>query len=481
MANSFVHPLYTAMLQVWQKMEDCYAGENVIKAKRIQYLPPTSGMILDGQGSANANSLGNKVYDAYVERSHYPELVEEAVQLAIGVMHSKPSTFEVPEKLQSLLSKATDTGEDLPMLLRKINAHQLVTGRLGLLGDIRLDGQVPMPTVVVYKETAVQNWDDILVDQDSSELRFVMLDESSQALAKDTFQWQLKEKYKVISLITPDNRMAFEGDTVAGVGYADLKAAENPKDAVYTPMSVQGEALKSVPFVFCNTKDLSSVPDKPPFDGLANLSLAIYRGEADYRQNLHMQGQDTLVVIGNQMPGQNDGEAVRTGAGSMLTCTLGGDAKYIGVNSQGLPEQRLSLEIDYKRAESKTAKLLNENGRESGDALRIRVAAQTATLNQIAIAGAAALQQVLRHLAVMFGEDPAKVVVTPNLEFAEVVGDGLTLKAIVEAKAMGAKLSDKSIHTWAKEQGFTKLSYEEELTEIGNEEPESGLPPLGQQ
>lgn len=473
MSNAYVHPLYAKMIDVWHKMKDCYHGENVIKAGREKYLPPTSGMVIDGQGGANANSPGNTAYSAYLSRAYYPEVVEEAVQLAIGVMHSKPSTIDVPAGLSGLLSRATDTGEDLHMLLRKINAHQLITGRLGLLGDIRLSAEgAPLPTIVLYDELAIQNWDDVLVDQDSSELRFVMLDETCHEMDKQTFQWSLKEKYKVIALVTADGKMAFGGDVIAGAGWATIGPDQSPADATYTLMSVQGAEVKKVPFVFCNPKDLSSVPDKPPLDGLANLSLCIYRGEADYRQDLHMQGQDTLVIIGNQQLDEND--PVRTGAGAMLKVSVGGDAKYIGVTSQGLPEQRLALEADYKRAESKTAKLMNENGRESGDALRIRVAAQTATLNQIAIAGSAALQEVLRYLAIMFGEDPDKVVVTPNLEFAEVVGDGLTLKAIIEAKAMGLKISDKSIHTWAKEQGFTKLSFDEEVAEVDSEEPGTG-------
>lgn len=473
MANMYVHPFYTKMTKVWCKMKDCYQGENVIKAGREKYLPPTSGMVIDGQGGANPQAPGVKAYNAYLSRAYYPEVVEEAVQLAIGVMHSKPPTIEVPDGLKALFDKATDTGEDLYMLLRKINAHQLVTGRLGLLGDIRLSAEgAPLPTVVLYEELAVQNWDDVLVDQDSSELRFVMLDETCPEMDKQTFQWQTKEKYKVIALVTADGKMAFDGDVVFGAGYATIGPEDNPAEATYTPMSVQGTSVAKVPFVFCNPKDLSSVPDKPPLDGLANLSLCIYRGEADYRQDLHMQGQDTLVVIGNQQMDESD--PVRTGAGAMLKVSVGGDAKYIGVTSQGLPEQRLALETDYKRAESKTAKLMNESGRESGDALRIRIAAQTATLNQIAIAGAAALQEVVRYLAIMFGEDPAKVVVTPNLEFAEVAGDGLTLKAIIEAKALGLKISDKSIHTWAKEQGFTKLSFDEEIAEINSEEPGIG-------
>lgn len=467
MATIYVHPLYVAMLPLWKKMRDCYAGEEVIKDAGEAYLPPTSGMRLDGYGKGSSQP-GQKAYDAYKLRAVFPEVVEDAIHSSIGVMHGKQATIEVPDVLKELLNRATDTGEDLQMLLRKINTMQLIAGRLALLGDIRQVEGKAVPTIVVYNEASAVNWDDVLVDQDSSELRFVILDESGFEL-KDSFQWEFVERYKVLALVTADGKFANAGETVAGVGFAEMSKDQNPKDLVYTLMSVQGSVVEKVPVVFCNAMDLSSVPGRPPFLGLANTALAIYRGEADYRQNLFMQGQDTLVILGDARADTE--ETTRTGAGSSIRLPINGDAKYIGVNSQGLPEQRQALDGDYKRASAKSSKLMTESGQESGEALRVRVSAKTATLNQIAITGAAALQEVLRRLAVMFGANPDEVRVTPNLEFAKVTGDGNNLRGLVEAKGMGAPISDKSIHGWAKEQGFTSMTYEEELAALGSEEP----------
>lgn len=469
MATKYVHPLYPQMLDVWKKVKDCYAGEDVIKANGGTYLPPTSGMLLDGYGVHGQS--GQKAYEAYVKRSVFPDCFEDAVHSAIGVMHSKPATIEVPDGFANLLNKATDTGEDLQMLLRKINYVQLVTGRLGLLGDIRVVDGAPSPTIVLYHDTSIENWDDVLVDQDSTELRFVMLDETAQELDASTFQWKLQGRHKVVAQIGADGKIALGDNPAVAVGVATLGPDQSPLDVEYAVMGVQGADVTTVPFVFCNATDLSSIPEKPPLLGLANTCLAIYRGEADYRQNLFMQGQDTLVIIGDP---QAEDQAIRTGAGANLKLPINGDAKYIGVNSQGLPEQRQALTADYTRAEVKSSKMMTESGQESGEALRVRVSAKTATLNQIAITGAAALQEILRRLAVMFGEDESKVRVIPNLEFAKVSGDGLTLRALMEAKAMGAPLSDKSIHGWAKEQGFTSITFEEELSLIESEGPTLG-------
>jgi hypothetical protein len=184
-----------------------------------------------------------------------------------------------------------------------------------------------------------------------------------------------------------------------------------------------------------------------------------------------MQGQDTLVRIG----AMDDDAEVRTGAGARIDCQIGGDAKYIGVSSSGLPEQRQALENDYRRVAQKSGQLLNgSDSAESGEALRIRVSAQTATLPQLAKTGAAALQQILRYLAEWQGANPDEVIVEPNLNFSDADLNGQTLMNIMQAKAMGAPLSEESVHEWMRDQGFTKQSYDEEINLIANESPMPG-------
>ena len=252
-------------------------------------------------------------------------------------------------------------------------------------------------------------------------------------------------------------------------GVAELGEDDEIPTATYTRPHIAGKVNRAIPFVFVNAGDLSLTPDEPPLDGLARLCLAIYRGEADYRQNLFMQGQDTLVrigIIGDEKP-------VRTGAGACIDVPINGDAKYIGVSSNGLPEQRQALEADYARAYQKSGQLMDATSRakESGDALRIRVAAQTATLPQIAKTGAAGLERVLKKLAVWYGANPDEVKVTPNLRFSDAEINGQTLVSIIQAKALGAPISEQSVHEFLRSQGATKMSYEDELAIIETENP----------
>ena len=467
MSVKSVHPFYSAMLAKWKLGRDSYDGEDAIKAAGTTYLPATSGQVADGQGKSHA--LGDQAYVAYVLRAVYPDTFSGAVEAAIGTMHREPAVIELPAVLEPMRNNATLLGESLEMLLRQINAQQLISGRLGLLGDVRKDKEGHRPVVAIYDELAIRNWDDTSKEDEDVDLRLVVLDETGYEL-DESLEWVLKTRYRVLALTDEEGKLSSSGI------YASVTLEEQDEllNAELIAPGVMGNQLDEIPFVFVNSKDLSPTPDNPPLDGLAKAVLAIYRGEADYRQNLFMQGQDTLVRIG--AVGADEDEVVRTGAGARIDVNIGGDAKYIGVNSQGLAEQRQALENDYARALQKSGQMLDATSRakESGDALRIRVAAQTATLPQIAKTGAAGLERVLKSLARWYGADPDEVVVTPNLNFTASAFDGKTLVELMQAKGLNAPLSEESIHNWIHEQGFTDMAYEDELAKLATEEPLPG-------
>ena len=195
------------------------------------------------------------------------------------------------------------------------------------------------------------------------------------------------------------------------------------------------------------------------------------RGEADYRQTLFMQGQDTLVIIGAVIDADEDGTSTRVGSGARIEVPLGGDAKFIGVSADGLAEQRESLKADKEQAAERGARLLDfgDSSRQSGDALRIRVSARTTTLRTLAIVSGEGLQRSLRQIAEWIGEDPAQVIVEPNLDFTDDMFTGQDVLEFMQSKAMGAPLSLKSIHDHFRKKDLTQKTFEEEMAEIEGE------------
>lgn len=513
MALNSVHPQYAEHKPDWDQLRDAAKGERAVKAKGQVYLPPTSGMILDGlngpvnaatynpaggngggtTGSATSNAFGGKnlgqvAYDAYKLRAVFPEYVKDALEYFMGSLHNKSPVIELPDEMEPLRLSATPLGEPLEILLQRINLEQLTTGRVGILLDLpkNPDPANPLPFIALYVAESIINWDDQTDDGEDEDatavghqretLNLVVLDESG--IKRDTdFEWKTVERYRVLQL---GKIGANEEDAVytQGLFQTDVASGVTYDESRMTPPMLRGQTLSKIPFKFINTKDISPEPDESPLMSLCRQCFTIYRGEADYRQNLFMQGQDTLVVIGarqrNTLPGEDaTEEPLRTGAGARIDLELQGDAKYVGVNSQGLAEQRTALSNDRKRCESRSGQLIDatQGDKESGAALKTRVGAQTATLNQIAKTAALALEMLLKECAEWMGADPEKVKVTPNLEFADYQMAGQDLGNLMTAKRNGAPLSMKSIHRLAVQGNLTNMDYETEQAEIKAEPP----------
>jgi len=473
MAINEQHPQYSDIKAKLEKVEDAYEGEEQIKSKGTLYLPAAESHQLDGMESGQP---GLKNYSAYLARTIFPDYVADAVEMAIGMMWQRDPVINLPEQMKDLLEVATLEGEGLKDLLRRINEKQLVSGRLGLMMDLPTEPANPaavMPYIALYEGLSIINWNDSSkVDKDDT-LNLVVLCETQPEIDAQ-FVWKDVEQYRVLKIVD-DVDVTMSATLKVGQYMQGLyKEGENNFEYNATEMMVpvyRGAPLEEIPFVFVNSKDNIVEPDNPPLLGLANLCLAIYRLEADYRQTLHMQGQDTLVIKGGLEAEDGDG-TTRVGSGSKIEVDSDGDAKFIGVSSLGLTEQRQAIENDRSLAQTKTVQTKQENKgeEESGRSRKIRIAAETANLNQIALAGAAGLERILKMIARWIGAPEDQVEILPNLEFADVEIDGQSLVEIMTAKTMGLPISLQSIHKYITNKGLTEKTFEEEYDAMGDEE-----------
>lgn len=500
MALNNEHPFFEEFKEDWVTMRDLYRGERVIKRRGEHYLPATSGMRLDGLGFENNKKPkpGQAAYNAYKTRAYFSDFVKEGIEALVGMMHQKPATFELPDAMNPLVEKCTLQGDGLQDLLRRINTEQLITGRIGLLADLPVTPPTTasgaaaapvLPYIAWYIAESIINWDQADEAEGYRALNLVVLNETGFIRQSD-FTWKELLKYRVLMLNMGTNINEEGANTTiqdVPVGhymmgtFTDTQGANNiafnPSD-MKAPM-LRGVTLDEIPFIFINTKDIVALPDDPPLLGLGKLALAIYRADADYRQTIFMSGQDTLVVVGGVRSASADGtatdEPLRTGAGARIDVDVGGDAKYIGITATGIAEMRQSLENDKLEAGSKAGRLTQASqGKpdESGEALKTRQSAQTASLNQIAMAGAKGLENLLKQIGKWMGLADAvieKIKVTPNLEFADFALVAQDIVQLMTAKSMGAPLSKESIHGILTERGITQLSFEEEMDLIDGE------------
>ena len=437
MSVTAVHPDYAAWEAQYQILGDVYRGEPAIKDAGKGYLPERAELACDEPVVAAER------YRKYKMRARAPDYLSRAVETLAGMMHREGPSIELPARLQYLLEDATGEGESLHDVLREINAGQLLYGRSVPVLDIGKDG----PVVRIYSAPALRNWGD----------GWAILSESHPTL--DGYEWAERTLYRVLKV--EDGRYIVELLDSAG------KAEAEPQEPQYL-----GRPFGRLPLVAINCSDLSLSIDRPPLLGLAHDVLSIYWADADYREALAVQGNATLVVSGLLAEPGAEGRPVRVGLSSMIQVEIGGDAKYAQPGDMGLAEQRQALDALHQSAQAKAGELLQlDQGTESGRALVTRLSARTANLRQIALSGAAGLERLLRMAAEWVGADPAEVKVAPNLDFAEPGTEPRQLVDLQMARNSGAPLSQRSVHDWMRRQGFTELSYDDELVLIEGEGP----------
>lgn len=409
------HPDYREKQELWETSRDAYQGEHEVKGKDEKYLPRPTGF------SSLPGDLGTTAYTAYKIRARFPEIVGLTATRFSGLMHRKPSQYELPPLLQHLMDQATPDGFTLEGLHMHITTELMITGRFGLLPDLPVGGGTPY--LVGYEAERIVNW-----GERAGQVRFVVLDETDDDFDEQTLAWDQKTKSRTLR---------FEN------GAYTVDVEENGvSTGKITPTRVGGGTLDAIPFVFVNATGLTPDPGVIPLLGLANTALSIYRLDADYRHQLYNSGQEFAVFIGLN---QEDLPGV-IGAGVNVAIPLGGDAKVIGPDGKGIDAHRTAIRDEYDNAVTQGAQLLQEvRDAESGDALRLRMSAQTATLTTIAKTAAQGMERALRNLARWVGADPEQVRVIPNLDFVEAGIDADHLRALVESWIKGA-ISGPTLH-----------------------------------
>jgi hypothetical protein len=459
MAVESKHPSYTLHQRDWEACRDVYHGQSAVKARDggKRYLSPTTGQVIDGMVLPTQQGWQN--YAAYRDRALLSGFFADAVDTFLGMLWHRPPVLELGP-LEAFFGEdrpATSDGETLMQLLRRIHVEQMVTGRLGLLADMpAAEAARPTPYIEMYSAEAIINWDDGARELARRTLNLVVLDESGYVRGP-SLEWSAQERYRLLAL---GDVTLNESEGLYRVAVVEQGGSFDP--SALTEPTLWGKPLTEVPFVFCGTKSTTTQVDDPPFLALAQAVIALYRMDADYRQYLHMQGQETLLTIGAA-----EDEVSAVGAGAHINiANPKGSGMFIGVSGAGLGEMRQALENDRATAAKKAGELLSDNSkqRESGEALAYRVGSKSASILDIAHTSAEALQRMLRLMARWMGSDPAAVEtikVIPNERFASPHLVTKDMSDLVQAYVLGAPITLESIHEYNVQHGYTTLTWEE--------------------
>jgi len=450
--NDFTHPQYDEYNTQWAVLSDIFGGEKNIKSKTTEYLPATPGMKKDIEHS-KTKKIGEERYERYLFGAIFYNYFIDTLDAMVGLINSNPpDNITLPKSLDYLKTNCTPFGDDIRGLMSDLNIQQLSKGRTGLL----LDSTVSGFKMLQYTCENIINWSGSYVDG-VYVLDFVLLKEPT--LKRDNFVYTEVDNFRLCAL---DGNGVYYSTIIAEDQIIDFDILNPPEEVIY-PLS-KGNTSSTIPFMFINSNNITPECSNGPLLNLANICLHIYTSDADYRQYIFGSSQDTLFISGFDA---DELDVIRIGSGALIASTNdNASASFIGINSAGLSENRLSLENLHKQAAAMGVALL-ESGNESGKALTIRSQVKTATMRTITQTAAKAIEVLIRIGAQWEGLelDDADIIIHPNSDFSD---STKTIEEIDKLWTSRIPVSNETLHSNLIKTGVTDKTFLQEQKEINN-------------
>ena len=114
MAVNWKHPEWMDRIGEWVTLRATARGSREVKdIGRELYLPMPSGFKAQGK-------VGETMYDAYLARAQYPEIMEPTLTGMVGLIHHQEPTIEMPTAMDFIREEATVDGQPLDVFHRRV-------------------------------------------------------------------------------------------------------------------------------------------------------------------------------------------------------------------------------------------------------------------------------------------------------------------------------------------------------------------------
>ena len=414
------HRCYEEMEPRWSVIQDTIQDEFQIKSKGVEYLPMPSGI-----AAQKDTTLRTRQYNAYKQRAIYYAYLSQTIGGMMGLVTRKPAQIKLPDNLEDIKTSTGFDGDSLLIIMNRTLENQLSYSRYGILLDIRdgAEGSDVIPFMSEYLGDKIINWEFDIING-KSQLVSLVLDESFYQ-SENGFKENHVENYRICALDYVDKEPVYYtyttspddvNDFVKGQGIPEINTLKIP--------NILNKTLSFIPFQPFNALSLEMKTEIPILMQLADMSIAIYRGEADYRSSLFMQGQATPYGIGVK---EEDG--ISLGANTFIYAPADTELGFLEVSGEGISSQKEGLDGLHKRSSEVGISLISGNSQESGEALNIRVGIKTASLTGVAKTNGKGFENLLKWSAEWIGLNQDDVEVIQNTDYSD---DRPQMKEIVE-------------------------------------------------
>lgn len=492
------NPRLNVMRDVWEKIGDCYIGARAVKdgPRKRKYLPPSEAEIEVDKKSNLKN--GYSLYDFRRFYAQYEPFFRPIADQIVGLMNlNKPvcnlredgKNDKAPAVMQALLEYGNTQNDTIYGLKLRVNHNQTLYGRYGLLLDIKMDsnGRNPKFSISEYPARTILDGETRENESGQSTLEWVLLDESDYVFNRELKSWEWTYIWRVLGIDksqgTPRYYQAvLRNDPQIEWLQLDINnplATLPPENVVYPALALR--TLEFIPFTVCNATRLGIDEwEEPPLADVAEMSLDNYRCDSLYKKGIYLHASPTVVAQDFTVPRNGDRPKFNLGGLIELHSATGQQAsiRLMETSGSGLGEIRNAKhEIKGALGYMNVQAVLDGAGAgASGEALRIRSGAGTASMSLIDQTGSRAIEEQLCYAAMWTGQSAEEA--AKNITFQSdtaYLGAGTSISEIVSLISANASgqipfLSKKNLYNiLAKRERGTISTYDDNLTQVIDE------------
>lgn len=274
------------VLDDYQLIRDCIAGQKAVKRRALDYLPNPDPLDTSAENTAR--------YQNYLARATFYGATGRTLRGLVGLVFDKDPAVEAPPLLAPVLADASGNGMTLDQSAEASLFEVVGVGREGLLTDYpTTEGPTTAadaaagnvrPTITRIPAESVINWRTRTVG--AKTLLSLVVIREQYVVEDDGFAEQVGTQHRVLRL------------TSEGFYQITIYKDDGSEPAVFTPLDGAGKYLTEIPFDFIGAKDNTPLVDRPPLQDIAEVNIAHYRNSADYEESVFMLGQPTPVFSG---------------------------------------------------------------------------------------------------------------------------------------------------------------------------------------
>lgn len=350
----------------WVKARDFEAGQEIVKAKRTEYLPAIAS---------------EDLYNRYLARALFFEVVPKTKSSMLGLVYRKDPDFELTTQTQFLEMLADNKGATLYTFAKNVLSEAINPARVGILVDIGLDG---LPYLSLYKAENIVDWRTQFIE--GKEILTALKLAENIVAGTEMFGGESAVQYRILFL---EN----------GVYKVRVTDANDKVLSEVTP-AIRGGVMPFIPFVFINGNgSLDPAPCRPILMPIINVNESHFRSSADLEHARHYSAMPQLCLCGFQAPENG----VRKLGSSVVLETSDVQAKAFFIPAPEIaPLERALVEKEKQMAVLGANLFMDQVASTATEAL-LRNTASNSTLTNVVVGCSDGMTQALNFADILAG------------------------------------------------------------------------------